>query len=527
MNKKICYFILVFSSFLIASCSSFLEEENRSSLDNESFFANADDAFSAVNSLYRNGFPSFYDAGSAYGGPVIMYGGYISGLFDNQYKGQEKFVQDAQNLAIHPVTNSGQLLNIWEDCYSAISRANTALKRIPDTQGLTEEESAQLMAESRFFRALNYFHLVKMFGRVPLVTAPTQNLDSLYVSQSEVADIYEFMVSDLTAAIDEGGLPDAPMPENGFRVSKGSVQALLADVYLNMSGEPVKGDHYADAAAVAKALITNGAYHLIQGTAEETPYDILRTSDNEKEYLYVIEYNEDIADGGWRPIYSFPNEAATWGEFTYNITNLAYRPVDQIFAVYDTENDLRAQEKQYFHTEYTYTKGPKEGQTVSLGVRAPYFWFEPGALYVTNRSQKDQAHYRLAEIYLIAAEAIAQSEGVTAEAAAYLAAIKARASMNQTEAQISAQLMSLSPEEFVQEVWRERIRELIFENKIWYDITRTRQYPSSSGGQVSFVPFVGATNPWGKVFTEKNLLLPIPDDELQRNPNLEQNPGYE
>jgi hypothetical protein len=365
-----------------------------------------------------------------------------------------------------------------------------------------------------------------MFGRVPLVTEPTESLDSLYVSQAEVADIYDFIVQDLTTAIDEGGLADAPMPENGFRVSKGSVQALLADVYLNMSGQPVTADHYADAAAVAESLINNGAYELIQGTEEETPYDILRTSDNEKEYLYLVEYNEDIANGGWRPIYSFPNEAATWGEFTYNITNLAYRPVNQIYAVYDEANDLRAQEKQYFHTEYTFTTGNREGETVQLGVRSPYFWFEPDALYVTNRSQKDQVHYRLAEIYLIAAEAIARSEGVTAEAAGYLAAIKARASLNQTEAQIRTQLMSLSPENFVQEVWRERIRELIFENKIWYDITRTRLYPSASGGQVNFIPFVGATNPWGRVFAEKNLLLPIPDDEIQRNPNLEQNTGY-
>jgi hypothetical protein len=526
MKNKICYIILIFSSLLIVSCESFLEEENRSSLDNESFFASADDAFSAVNNLYRSGLPSFYNAGSAYMGPVIMYGGYLSGLFENQYKGQEKFVQDAQSLTIHPVTSSSELLNIWRECYSAIARANTAISYIPDTPGLIEGETSQLLAEARFFRSLNYFHLIKMFGRVPLVTEPTESLDSLYVSQAEVADIYDFIVEDLTSAIDEGGLADTPMPENGFRVSKGSVQALLADVYLNMSGDPVNADHYADAAAVAGSLINNGAYELIQGTGEETPYDILRTSDNEKEYLYVIEYNEDIADGGWRPIYSFPNEAAAWGEFTYSITNLAYYPVNQIFAAYDTENDLRAQEKQYFHTEYTFTKGNREGETVQLSIRSPYFWFEPDALYVTNRSQKDQVHYRLAEMYLIAAEAIAQSDGVTAEAAGYLAAIQARASLNQTEAQIRTQLMTLSSENFIQEVWRERIRELMFENKIWYDITRTRQYPSSSGGQFSFMSFVGATNPWGKVFAEKNLLLPIPDDELQRNPNLEQNTGY-
>ena len=51
-------------------------------------------------------------------------------------------------------------------------------------------------------------------------------------------------------------------------------------------------------------------------------------------------------------------------------------------------------------------------------------------------------------------------------------------------------------------------------------------YPTVKDGVFTFVPLVGATNPWGKTFTEKNLLFPIPNDEMQRNPKLVQNPGY-
>jgi hypothetical protein len=129
-------------------------------------------------------------------------------------------------------------------------------------------------------------------------------------------------------------------------------------------------------------------------------------------------------------------------------------------------------------------------------------------------------------MYLIAAEAIAQSSGVNAEAAGYLATIQARASMNKTKAEITTTLMALSKDDFIKEVWKEKIRELIFENKIWNDITRTRMYPTVKDGVFTFVPIVGATNPWGKTFTEKNLLFPIPNDEMQRNPKLVQNPGY-
>lgn len=527
--KKIIYnSLLVLSLIGLNSCDKFLEEEPRSQISVDQFFLTPADAISAVNNLYRTGFPSFYNAGSAYMGPTVMYGGYMSGLFDNQYKGQEKFVQDSQNLAIDPVVSNSSLLGVWQNCYIAIGRANNTIKYLPETPGFTPEELNQYLAEARFFRALNYFHMVKMFGGVPLITEPLESIENLYVAKSTEAEIYDFIVEDLLFGINQGGLPDLPMQRNGYRISKGSVSALLADVYLNMSGFPVNDNQYAAAAAMAKSLITNSAYGLIQNgaTPEQSAYNVLRTSDDEIEYLYMVEYDQTISNGGWRPVYSFPNEAATWGEFTYSITDNAYRPVTQILAAYDNENDLRAQEKQYFHTNYTFTKGDRMGETVQLTDVTPYFWFEPEALYVTNQSEKDQVHYRLAEMYLIAAEAIAQTSGVTAEAADYLATIQARASLNRTKAQITTELLALSTEEFIEEVWAEKIRELIFENKIWNDITRTRMYPTVVGGEFTFVPFLGAQNPWGQTFTEKDLLLPIPDDEIQRNPELVQNPGY-
>jgi hypothetical protein len=69
-------------------------------------------------------------------------------------------------------------------------------------------------------------------------------------------------------------------------------------------------------------------------------------------------------------------------------------------------------------------------------------------------------------------------------------------------------------------VWTEKIRELIFENKIWNDITRTRMYPAVVGNQFTFVSLIGAQNPWGKTFAEKDLYFPICSQEMQRNPAL-------
>jgi len=528
MKNLIYCSVLSLSLMGLNSCNGFLKEEPRSQISVDQFYATPADAASAVNNLYKTGVPSFYNAGSAYMGPTIMFGGYISGLFDNQYKGQEKFVQDAQNLAIDPVVDNGTLLSVWQNCYTAIGRANDAIKYVPKTPDLTVTEIGQLMAEAKFFRALNYFHLVKLFGQVPLIIEPYESLENLYVEKSSESDIYSLIVADLVSATDEGGLKDAPMAKNGYRISKGSVSALLADVYLNMSGFPLNAGKFAEAATVAKSLINNSAYGLIPNgsTPELSAYNVLRTSDDQNEYLFVIEYDATISNGGWRPTYCFPNEAATWGEFTYSICNNAYRPVTQILAAYDKTNDLRAQEKQYFHSKYTFTKGSRIGETVTFADVTPYFWFEPEALYTTNKSQKDQCHYRLAEMYLIAAEAVAQTTGVNAESAGYLAAIKARASLNKDAAEITTELLSLSKDDFIKEVWKEKIKELVFENKIWNDITRTRMYPTVTNSVFTFVPLIGAQNPWGKTFAEKNLLLPLPNDEIQRNPKLVQNTGY-
>ena len=525
--KKIIFFAITIFMIGFTSCESFLEEKPRNQRSTNNYFLTAADGFSVVNSLYRErGVPNFHDAGSAYMGPRINFGGYKSGLFDNQYKGQEIFVQYCQNLDIDANVSNGQLQDIWEPTYRAIVRkANYAIKYLPECPGLTDTQRSQLIAESRFFRALNYFWLVKMFGAVPIISEPVESLDNIYVPRSTEANVYAFIVADLESALRDGNLADVPMTENGFRISKGSVAALLADVYLNMAGYPVNDvSKYAEAARVAKMLIDNPNYSLIQHGENETAYDILRTSDDEKEYLYTIEYNATISNGGWRPTYCFPNEAATWGEFAYSITCLAYNPVPLLHAAYDADNDLRFQEKQYFHSTYTQTKGTYAGTVRDLGGKVPYFWFEENAALNTNTAEKDQVHYRLSEMYLIAAEAIAQTSGVTDEAADLLATIEARASMNKTKAQIKAELLAMSKDDFIKEVWTEKIRELIFENKIWNDITRTRMYPAMQGNKFGFVNLIGAQNPWGKTFAEKDLYFPICSQEMSRNPALADSP---
>ncbi|MCJ8164387.1 RagB/SusD family nutrient uptake outer membrane protein [Pontibacter sp. E15-1] len=527
--KKIHALIFI-AGMLCFSCEDFLDEVPKDELAANQNFTQPAHAYSAVNSLYRTGATQLYDGG-VYNGAQAMLGNYMSGFFDNEYKGQEVHVQHAQQLTLNGNNLNGYIGGIWDNMYRGISRANNAIKYVPTTPGLTDAERKKLEAEAKFFRAYAYFNLVKMFGQVPVVTEPYESLDNLYLERSSIKEVYNLIESDLKFAVNEGGLSESSMANNGGRVTQGAAATLLADVYLTMSGYPLQEDRYAEAAALAKSVIQSGNYSLTQHDKdangnvipENSAYNKLRMGDaSENEYVFYHEFAVNISGSNY-PQWAYPVSMAQ--HVAYAITNNAYAPVNDFLWGYDASNDLRAQEKQYFHSSLTLSDG--EVKTFDT---APYMWHDDQALFETASSGKDAVIYSYADVLLIAAEAIARSQGVTAEAADYVAQVKGRAYWKKGADQISAELRALPVEEFVEAVWGEKFRELVFEFRLWSDIVRTHKFPVTSAsrpGEIDFVDVIGHTNHWGKVFAEKHLLFPLPESERQRNPSLgAQNPGY-
>lgn len=519
--------IILITGLFCFSCDDFLEEVPKDQLDAKQNFQVPAHAYSAVNSLYRNGAPQLFDGGT-YNGCPAMLGNYMSGFFDNEYKGQEIHVQYAQQLTLDGNNLADYLGTRWSDLYRGISRANNAIKYIPSTPNLTETEINRLSAEAKFFRAFAYYFLVRMFGDVPLITEPYESLEDLYVGRSTVADIYKVIEEDLRFAVDEGQLPETSMANNGGRLTKAAAETLLADVYLTMSGYPLQADRYADAAKAATNVIKSGVHSLLQHDSdiagnvieENSAYNKLRKSDNSpQEYIYYREYMVGIATSSYTN-WTLPVSMAQYS--AYSVTNGAYQPREVFLAGYDDTKDLRVQEKQYFHSSLTLESGE-----VKQFATAPYLWLDEEAAFNTASSGKDVVIYGYSDVLLIAAEAIAQSEGVTAEAVDYLAQVRGRAYWQQDIDQIKVELGALSPEAFVEEVWKERYRELVFEFKLWFDMVRTRKFPETENGEINFVDLVSHTNSWGKTFRDAHLLFPLPEPERQRNPSLgDQNPGY-
>lgn len=527
MKPRIIYLMLVFA--LATSCKKFLEEVPKDEISNGQYFKNPDHAANAVNGLYRAGAPQFYDpSGGIYAGSRMMFTTYITGYIDNEFKGQEIHAQYARNMTFTGDNLSTYIQSMWSMLYSGIARANTAIRYISTTEGITELQSKRLLGEAKFFRAFGYFQLVRLFGEVPLITEPYENQENLAVAKSTVEQVYALISSDLEYAVNEAGLADVAMANNGSRITKGAAAAMLAEVYLTMSGAPLQKDNYAKSAQAARLVINSGKYQLTQHTRNadnsvlltNTAYNKLRIADRSAtEDIYYYEYAVGIATSTYSN-WTFPASATS--ETKFAVTTNAFAPVPKFLQGYDAVNDLRVQEKQYFHSSLTRANGT----TVNFDT-APYIWLDDQATFTSASSGKDFPVYTYSTVLLTAAEAIALSEGVNADAVNYLAEVRSRAYWKADLSDIKSGLSGLSVADFVKEVWKERYRELIFQGTLWYDIQRTRLFPvPGANGNIAFEPVVGHANAAGAVIQARNLLLPIARDELQRNPALTQNPGY-
>jgi len=522
--KKIAK-ILLASVFVLTfcSCEDFLEEEPKSQISVDQFFKDQGDVESVVNSLYGSGVLNRYRTGDFQINEML--GGYLSGFFENE-RTERPGPFEANNLTLNSDNLDAYLFAYWRDAYDAISRANTAIKYIPEVEGISASEGNRLLAEAKFFRAFNYFHLVRDFGDVPLITEPYESLDNLYVARSPSEDIYSLIIDDLNWALTNGDLPKITFYSNGHRITEGVVAATLANVQLQKAGFPLLGgaESYAKAADAARLVINSGNYSLTSHgeTLENSAFNKNRTSDSSNETVFAIEINQQYRQSNLYAL-TVPKYAAVPGVIPGDVW-IVYRPLEEYLRIYDPAKDLRIQNHQLW-----YSSIDRNGLTYDFnGNWAPFVWYDEEALFETGKTERDIKISTYSEILLIAAEAIAQSTGVTSEAVEYLADVRSRAYWNTDRSQIESELAGLSKEQFIEEVWKERLRELPFLFKTWSDIQRTRMYPVTSAenpGEVEFVNVIGHINPYGATYQEKHLLLPIATRVKDRNPEITGN-GY-
>lgn len=530
--KNLNYLIVISSVLAISlvACNKFLEEKPLSQEPAESYYLTADQVQSAVNQLYSvdNGPASFYFGRSWYDASWILTLDNMSGMSSNLVQ-QNPNVPPFSSLTQTPESVSNYLSNMWSALYASINNCNKIITRLEKNGGgMDATTKIQGLATAQFFRALNYYFLVRLFGGVPIVTQPVSTLaDNISPGRSTVEEIYKLITEDLEWALANGNLADVPMGNNGNKISKGTVACVLSEVYLTMAGSPLKKgkEYYTKALNTALTVINNGAYKLFDNSGGTTPFDKLRLTSFDKgsEYLYFIECDPSIRRNLsplWTLPSSFPKPIPNSPvQVKYSITTLDWQPEPALLNLYDDSgNDIRRRNRQFFHNKWIYKGTDGAQHSINLQFTSPFRWYDSTAIFGTGASGKYISVYRLADVLLIAAEA---ANEVSGDPTPYINPILSRA--YDTPPVIPGDQTGRR-----NLILAERYRELAMEGHTWFDMLRTQLYPDADANhKVTFSPLLGHGNGRGQKYSQKDLLLPLPMTEMQRNPKLTpQNPGY-
>jgi hypothetical protein len=383
----------------------------------------------------------------------------------------------------------GILANTWNQYYRAIRNANSLLDNINNVTALSNEQVARFSAEASFIRADAYYRLYDLFGGVPLVTT-TESLD-FEVRRASETEVVEFIISELEQAADN--LPVTADVRG--RATRGAALAVLCKVYLNAK-------QWQNCADTAQEIIDLGIYNLFPDI--ETLFAVENEANNE--YIYVHPAVAQPGEGHVYMPHAFPPRfpiQANWENF-----GAQFRTLTGFVNSFD-ENDRRLN---LILREYTDLNGDfielvedSEGNPLD---NARSFKYVPDVNANARWSGNDQPVVRYADILLSRAEALNEIGGPNQESIDLINQIRLRADVAPL---VLADFSST--EELRDHILAERGWELFSEGKRRQDMIRQDKLISNAIER-------------GKNAQPFHRLYPIPQREIDANPNLEQNPGY-
>ena len=500
MKNSIMKMFLMSMVFVAAWACTNLDEHPVGLLSPNSFFKTEADAQTAVNGCY-DGFCSE----PLYGQKMTLTIQLLGDQCDICNPGT-----DPSRVALNNFTadaGNTTLAAIWPEIWVVVGACNSAIDGIPSC-AMDQDKKNQLISEAKMVRAWCYFNLVQLWGPVPYIDKFVTDPNAIKsVSRTPVDTIYSKIIADCLEGIKY--LPNTYSGGVRSRPSKGSAETMLASVYLTRHD-------YTDAALYAQDVIDN---------ASDYGYDLLPDfkdlwsddNDNNVEQVWTVDFKHQ---NEWY------NEI---GEMTSprNTDMQGWSVYCAAPGVYESFDDQDYRKKVSFLTAAPVNGvlTPDSLWTPAFNANRPFIakWCNyPGTAGGLMNSASVFDLYRFAEVYLIAAEAINESSGGPTDVAlADINKVRARArNYGGTPTNFPADLLpGMSQADFRTAVRNERWLELAFEWKRWYDIKRWDIGVDVFTGPNSFEPHAN--------FTKDFYLLPIPQTELDMNPNLKpQNPGY-
>lgn len=406
-----------------------------------------------------------------------------------------------------------QLQNSWSDLYRIVYRANVLQERI---QPFTFARVEQFKGEARFLRALAYFDLVRYWGAVPIVPKTLGIEESKQVPRAPVADVYRFIIDDLTYAASV--LPATYAAADKGRATKWAAKALLGKVYLTMYGYPLR---QASALPLAKQQLLDVYAAAGPTTFSVAPNfaDLFKSANDNKYAVFEIQFQSGGTGLGnplpWQQGQVFPT---FWSPFPAFGAEFVLPPA--LFGANWPKVDKRKAA-----TLDSVIRNPTTGAIVAGRPQFTKF-LEKGVAGVTTRTDYPNNFpiIRFEDVVLMYAEVLNEESG-PALAIPLLNQIRTRSGLT---AFTAASPEVASQAAFRDAVLKERRYEFIAEGQRWHDLVRTG---NAIAVMTAFKRATTGTTPTGganfRQLDEHDLIFPIPLLELRINPGFwQQNPGY-
>lgn len=490
MKKIYCYFLI---SFFMLSCSTdWLNLSPSTALPTDDALKTLTDAQSALNGIYRIAASHSY-----YGDNYLYYA-------DCRGEDVQAYMHKSSGSRVSPyyeftveADDAFNVTRVWNQPYNVIRQINNLLEKI-DAGAIETKETAQLnriKGEALAMRGLALFDLTRMFGMpyaldngaslgVPIEIKPT--LPTHQPVRPTVAACYDQVISDMREALTL--LKETTMKTDG-RQNYWSVLALLSRIYLN------KGDYENAFTCAVEVIEQNGGVYRLY-TNEE--YAKIWGQDFSSESLFEFFYTLTEPSGGT----GGEGAPMVYADVTLKWTNLV---LTEAFL-----NLLNEDPKDVRHSITRMPVNPKEDILPEGSEGKPKYLGKYPGKTGTNPQDNNICVIRLSEVYLNASEA-ALKLNKSQESLTYLNAIVTRANPEKT---IDEKDLSL------ERILIERRKELVGEGQAFFDYLRNGKEIIRKGGwHLPTIPLDAAIiKP-----TDKRIILPIPQAEMDANPNMVQN----
>ena len=491
--KKIKIALYALLTLTMVNCSDdFLDKTQPDTINTGNYPKTGEELITLVNGAYQPlQRPKLYNmrmwtSDIFAGNSIVGAGGGDDGLETTQLS---NFVTSTDNQGV---------LDLWRGPWPGILSSNIIIKTAP-TLNIDDTLRNRSLGEAYFLRAHYYFILVRFFGDVPLVTEPQDVNGDLYPARAPKTEIYKLIISDLEKAIQFLPTKQQYGDSDKGRASKGAAIGALAKVYLTLGQWQKVVDLTTQLEGMGYTLNTDYSdnFNINKENSVESLFEVQYASDGG----YDFWSNENQAS--WTSTFMGPRGANfVGGGWGWN------QPTQEFVNSYETGD--KRKEKTIFYEGCPDYDGKEYKANYSLtGYNVKKFLVPLSAFPSYDNSPLNFPIMRYSEVLLMKAEALNEL-GQTSLAIVPLNLVRGRAGL-------AAVTSGLSQTAFRDKVLHERRMELAFEGQRWFDLIRVND------GQygLNFLHSIGKTNA-----STKHLLLPIPQIERDRNPNLTQNPGY-